>query len=92
MHHNRSELPAILRFDPLPMLSRGWYLARVDVRQPFLDSVAVLVHELSHILLWHLARKAPRRVYRTSRDATSYGAYRGSWCRPRDSVVYACRR
>ena len=51
-----TELPAILRFDPLPVLSRGWYLARVDVRQPCFDRVAVLVHELAHILLGHLRR------------------------------------
>ncbi len=56
VRQDRSELPAVLRFDPLPVCSRGWYLARVDVRQPFVDRVAVLVHELAHILLGHLPR------------------------------------
>lgn len=70
VRHDRSELPAILRFDPLPMLSRGWYLARVDVRQPYVDRVAVLVHELAHILLGHLPRPLGASLSR------SVGAYR----------------
>jgi hypothetical protein len=56
VRQDRAELPAVLRFDPLPTLARGWYLVRVDVREPSVDRVAVLVHELAHVLLGHIPR------------------------------------
>ena len=56
VRQDRAELPAVLRFDPLPVPPSGWYLARVDVRERSVDRVAVLVHELAHILLGHFER------------------------------------
>ncbi len=56
VRQDKAELPAVLRFDPLPVPPSGWYLARVDVHGRTFDRVAVLVHELAHILLGHFER------------------------------------